>query len=108
MEPMVRQGDATTAGGGHLCGRALREWSLLRMTEKESLVVAVSALCTRLVPGSRALVAQDFHHAAQREGESVADYISRLEQLFQELMVGRLCQMRRGRHCCIVSCRRTT
>ena len=28
------------------------------------------------------LVAQDFRHATQRENEAVADYISRLEQLF--------------------------
>ena len=43
----------------------------------------MAALRSRLDPGSRALVAQDFRHAAQRENEAVADYISRLEQLFR-------------------------
>ena len=43
----------------------------------------MAALRGRLDPGGRALVAQDFRHAAQRENEAVADYISRLEQLFR-------------------------
>lgn len=68
---------------GHLRGRAIQEWTLLRETEKETLDDAVAALRSRLDPGSRALVAQDFRHAAQRENEIVADYISRLEQLFR-------------------------
>ena len=68
---------------GHLRGRALQEWSLLRIAEKESLKVAIDALRSRLDPGSRALAAQDFRHASQCEGESVADYIRRLEQLFR-------------------------
>ena len=61
---------------GHLRGRSLQEWTLLRATEKESLDTAVCALRSRLDPGSRALAAQDFRHASQREKESVADYIS--------------------------------
>ena len=68
---------------GHLRGRALQEWTLLRESEKGTLQDAVTSLRSRLDPGSRALVAQDFRHAAQREGETVADYISRLEQLFR-------------------------
>ena len=68
---------------GHLHGRALQEWTLLRDVEKLTLEDAVTALRGRLDPGSRALVAQDFRHAAQREGETVTDYISRLEQLFR-------------------------
>ena len=37
----------------------------------------------RLDPCSRALAAQDFRHASQRRGESVADFIRRLEQMFK-------------------------
>ena len=37
----------------------------------------------RLDPGSRVVAAQDFRHVAQRDGESVSDYIRRLEQLFR-------------------------
>ena len=54
---------------------------------EETLEDAVAALRGRLDPGSRALVAQDFRHAAQRENEAVADYISRLEQLFRRAYV---------------------
>ena len=69
---------------GHLRGRALQEWTLLRETEKGTLgEAAVTSLQSHLDPGSRALVALDFRHAAQRQGESVAEYISRLEQLFR-------------------------
>ena len=38
---------------------------------------------SRLDPSSRALAAQDFRHASQQGGESVADFIRRLEQLFK-------------------------
>ena len=69
---------------GHLRGRALQERTLLRSTEKESPDAVVCALWGCLDAGSRALAAQDFRHASQREKESVADYISRLEQLFRQ------------------------
>ena len=68
---------------GHLRGRALQEWTLLRNAEEESLPMAIDALRSRLDPGSKVVAAQDFRHAAQREGEPVADYIRRLEQLFR-------------------------
>ena len=68
---------------GYLRGRALQEWTLLRSSEKESLDAAIAALHSRLDPGSRALAAQDFRHAAQKRGEPVSDYIRRLEQLFR-------------------------
>ena len=68
---------------GYLCGRALQEWTLLRSSEEESLDAAIAALHSRLDPGSRALAAQDFRHAAQKRGEPVSDYIRRLEQLFR-------------------------
>ena len=67
---------------GHLRGRALQEWTLLRIAEKETLKAATSALRSRLDPTSMALAAQDFRHASQREGESVPDYISQIEQLY--------------------------
>ena len=38
---------------------------------------------TRLDPCSRALAAQDFCHASQRDSESVLDFIRWLEQLFK-------------------------
>ena len=37
----------------------------------------------RLDPCSRALAAQDFRHASQRRGESVDDFIRRLQQMFK-------------------------
>ena len=68
---------------GHLRGRALQEWGLLSAREQESLEEATIALRSRLEPSSRALAAQDFRHASQRDKESVADFIRRLEQLFK-------------------------
>ena len=68
---------------GHLRDRALQEWSLLRTAERETLDAAVGAMRTRLDTSCRTVAAQDFYHAAQREGESVSSYISRLEQLFR-------------------------
>lgn len=65
---------------GHLRGRALQEWDLLPAVERKSLSRAVSAMHNRLDPCSRALAAQDFRHASQRDGESVPDFIRRLEQ----------------------------
>ena len=68
---------------GHLRGRAQQEWGLLSEQEKESLERATASLRARLDPSSRTLAAQDFRHASQREGESVSDFIRRLEQLFK-------------------------
>ena len=81
---------------GHLRGRALQEWTLLRATEKESLD---AALRSRLDPGSRALAAQDFRHASKREKESVADYMN---NYFAKPMEERGCRMRHETHCYIV------
>ena len=66
----------------YLRGRALQEWGLLSSRDKSTLDQAISALRNRLDPCSRALAAEDFHHASQR-GESVADFIRRLEQTFK-------------------------
>ena len=63
--------------------RALQEWGVLSTSDKSTLERAVTAMRNRLDPCSRALAAQDFRHAAQRQGESVADFIRRLEQMFK-------------------------
>ena len=68
---------------GHLKGRALQEYNLLRTEEKESFTTIIAALRNRLDPGSRATAAQDFRHAAQGESELVSDFVRRLERLFR-------------------------
>ena len=68
---------------GHLRGRALQEWELLSREDRQSYSQAVTALRTRLDPGSRTLAAQDFRHTVQGEAESVADFILRLERRFR-------------------------
>ena len=68
---------------GHLRGRALLEWNLLDSKDKKTYQTATEVLRTRLDPGGRALAAQDFRHTFQRETESVADLIRRLERTFQ-------------------------
>ena len=68
---------------GHLRGRAFQEWNLLDGNEKDTLQKAVASLRGHLDPGSKALAAQDFRHTLQREGESVADFIRRLERTFR-------------------------
>ena len=68
---------------GHLRGRALQEWSLLDEDDKKTYDQAVASLRNRLEPGGRALAAQDFRHTAQKEAESVAEFIRRLERTFK-------------------------
>ena len=68
---------------GHLRGRALQEWGLLTKEERKSLDEVTAVLWSRLDLSSRTLTAQDFRHASQQEGESVADFIRWLEQLFK-------------------------
>ena len=68
---------------GHLKGRALQEYNLLRPEEKESFESAVEALRSRLEPGSKAVAAQDFRHATQRDVESVTDFVRQLEGTFR-------------------------
>lgn len=43
--------------------------------------MAVEALCSWLDPGSKKMAAQEFSHSFQMSGESVADYIHRIEQI---------------------------
>ena len=68
---------------GHLKGRARQEWSLLPESEKSDFEKGVHALRARLDPGSKALAAQDFRHAAQYEHEKVSDFIRRIEKTFR-------------------------
>ena len=68
---------------GHLRGRALQEWNLLSGGDKQGLSTATTALQSRLDPGSRALAAQDFRHAMQKDSENVSDFILRLERTFR-------------------------
>ena len=68
---------------GHLKSRALQEWNLLRLEDRASFAKAVEALRLRLDCGSKALAAQDFRHATQCDGESVSDFVRRLEHTFR-------------------------
>ena len=52
---------------GHLKGHALQEYNLLRAEERESFESVVEALRGRLDPGSKAVAAQDFRHAKQKD-----------------------------------------
>ena len=61
---------------GHLRCRALQEWGLPSALVEE----ATAAMGNCLDPSSRAMAAQDFRHA---KGESVSDFIRRVEQLFK-------------------------
>ena len=67
---------------GHLKGCAHQEWSLLPESQKSEYEKGVRALQARLDPGSKALAAQDFRHAAQDENEKVSDCIRRIEKTF--------------------------
>lgn len=68
---------------GHLRGKALQEWNLLNSEQKTTYVGAISALRLRIDPQNRVIVATDFRHALQAEEETVADYVRRIERLFQ-------------------------
>ena len=68
---------------GHLKGRALQEWNLLSSDQRATYARATEALRSRLDSISKTVAAQDFRHATQREGESVSDFIRRLERTFR-------------------------
>ena len=68
---------------GHLKGRALQEWSLLSLTVQQDYTAAIDALRSRLDSTNRTVAAQDFRYSIQRQGESVADFIRRLEKAYQ-------------------------
>ena len=68
---------------GHLRARALQEWNLLLPADRASYTRATEALRSRLDFGSKTVAAQDFRHATQHDGESVAEFIRRLERIFR-------------------------
>ena len=68
---------------GHLRGRALQEWNLMSQSVKSSWKEAVQGLRSRLEPGTRSFAAQDFRHLTQAQGETVSDFLCRLERTFQ-------------------------
>ena len=68
---------------GYLRKRALQEWNLLTVEEKKTFPSAVAALQGRLDSSNRVLAAQDFRHAAQRETETAAEFMRRLEQIYR-------------------------
>ena len=68
---------------GHLRGRALQEWNLIPTDDRSTFADAVMSLRSRVDHKNPALSGQDFRHATQEMGESVAEYIRRLERLFQ-------------------------
>lgn len=77
------RGDLLIQFAGHLKGMALQEWNLLPQCEKETYEMATGALRSRLDPGSKIMVVQDFCHTSQEENEKVGDFIHWLEQLFK-------------------------
>ena len=68
---------------GHLRGRAYQEWSLIDDTKKLSYDSAVEALHIRLDQGGKVLAAQDFRHLIQKDRETVAEFVRRLERTFR-------------------------
>ena len=67
---------------GHLKGRALIEWNLLSRTEIGTMEAAVKSLRECLEPCSKVMAGQDFRRTMQKDTETVADFICRLERTF--------------------------
>ena len=67
---------------GYLQGRALHEWNLLSIDQKD-YDSAKKAMLGRLDNGARVLAAHDFRHVIQKPKEPVATYILRLEHTFR-------------------------
>jgi hypothetical protein len=68
---------------GHLDGRALQEWNLIKTEEKSAFVKAAKVLRSRIDPANKSSAAQDFRHTTQQKSESVSDFIRRLERMFR-------------------------
>ena len=68
---------------GHLRGHAEAEWNLLGVDNTSDFVTAVHNLRERLDPCSKVLAGQDFRRTMQGGGETVADYVCRLEKAFR-------------------------
>ena len=58
-------------------------WNLLTSKNKTSFKEAADALRQRIDPQNKVIAATDFRHANQSESEPVADYVRRIERLFQ-------------------------
>ena len=56
---------------------------MLGRTLQQDYEAAISALRSRLDPGSKTMAAQDFRHSAQKSGECVPDFIRKLEKTYQ-------------------------
>ena len=67
---------------GHLKGRALVEWNLLTAEEICTVERAAKSMRDRLDPCSKVMAGQDFRRTMQRDGESVSDFICRLEKAY--------------------------
>ena len=68
---------------GYLKGQALQEWRLLSRAVQQDFEAVICALRSRLDPGSKTMAAQDFRHLLQKSGESVSDFVRRIEKTFQ-------------------------
>ena len=68
---------------GYLKGQARQEWRLLNPAEQQDFKAAINALRARLDPGSKTMAAQEFRHTLQKVGETVPDFIRRVEKIFQ-------------------------
>ena len=67
---------------GYLKGRVLAEWNLLSPEEMCTVEVAAKSLRERLDPCSKVMAGQDFRRTMQRDGETVSDFICRLEKAY--------------------------
>ena len=65
---------------GYLQGRACQEWKLLSPSEQQDFTVAINTLRARLDPGRKTMAAQEFRHTLQKVGETVPDFIRRMER----------------------------
>ena len=68
---------------GHLRGGALQEWNKIPREEKSHTQMPLARCAPESTQENRVLAGQDFRHAILDSTESVADYVRRLERLFQ-------------------------
>ena len=91
---------------GHLRGRATQEWKLLLPENRASNQVAVKALREKLDSGNQTLEALDFRHTSQQSSESVSDFITRLEKVFQTGLDMNTFPLKLARCCYMDNCRK--
>ena len=68
---------------GHLRQKALLEWNLIDVTDRDVYERACKQMQARLDLGGKAVAAQDFRHTVQGETELVADFVRQLERVFR-------------------------